>query len=262
MLSVYRHRYLLGQLIRREVVGRYRGSVLGLAWSFLNPLLLLTAYTFVFGLVFKSSWNAGEKGSMAEFAMIVFCGMIPFNLVSETLARSPSLMPANASYVKKVVFPLEILPLSIMGAALVHALISMLILVVGVAIVTGKLSAMVLLYPVMLLPALLLTAGLSWLLASLGVFLRDLQQLVALLLQLLMFLSPIFYPASRLPTALRTIAQLNPMTQVLENGRSVMVFQQMPDWASWGAWMAIGTLVAFAGLAWFNKTRSAFADVL
>ncbi|MBV8464817.1 MAG: ABC transporter permease [Burkholderiales bacterium] len=262
MLFLYRHRYLLGQLVRREVVGRYRGSVLGLAWSFLNPLLLLTAYTFVFGLVFKSSWNVGEKGNMAEFALIVFCGMIPFNLVSETLARAPSLMPANASYVKKVVFPLEILPLSIMGAALVHALISMLILIAGVAIVTGKLSPMMLLYPVVLLPALLLTAGLSWFLASLGVFLRDLQQLVALLLQLLMFLSPIFYPASRLPAALRTVAQLNPMTQVLENGRSVVVFQQMPDWMSWGVWMALGGVVALAGLTWFNKTRHAFADVL
>jgi lipopolysaccharide transport system permease protein len=262
MHSLFRHRYLLGQIIRREVVGRYRGSMFGLAWSFLNPLLLLLAYTFVFGLVFKSSWGDGHSGSVAEFALTIFCGMIPFNMMSETLGRAPTLMSGHANYVKKVVFPLEILPLGLLGAAAVHAMISIFILLIGVAFLMGGISPTILYYPIVILPLLLLVAGLSWLLASLGVFLRDLQQIVVLLLQLLMFLSPIFYPASRLPDALRDVANLNPLTQVLENSRRVLLWRQAPEWQAWGVWMVVGLTCAYLGYAWFRKTRHAFADVL
>lgn len=260
--SLYDRRNLLWQLAKREVIGRYRGSVLGLAWSFVNPLLLLAAYTIVFGVVFPSRWGSGQVDKTSEFALVLFCGMIPYNLLAETLGRAPGLIAANANYVKKVIFPLEILPLSILGAALIHALISFTILLLGAFLVLHHVGIHALWLPVVMLPLLLFAAGAAWFLSSLGVFIRDLQHLIGLFLQLLMFMSPIFYPASALPAEFRPWMLINPLAGVLENTRRVLLWNQPPDWALMWPLLVAGPCLALLGLWWFQYTRKAFADVI
>jgi lipopolysaccharide transport system permease protein len=260
--NLLKHQFLLGQLIKREVVGRYRGSLMGFAWSFLNPLFMLLAYTFVFGIIFKSRWGAGGNGGMAEFALTLFCGMIPFNLFAEVVGRSPSLITSNANYVKKVVFPLEILPLSVLGAACVHMLISIGILLLGRLLVSGELTFTILLLPVILAPFVMFLAGLAWLLAALGVFLRDMQQLVNLLIQFVMFLSPVFFPVSAIPAEYRHLIMLNPLSPVIEGSRGVLLWGQMPSMSGLFQSYLTGTLMALLGYWVFTKTKKAFADVV
>lgn len=260
--SFFSHRYLIWQLTKREVIGRYKGSFLGLAWSFLNPLFTLAVYTFVFSTVFKAHWGASPNESKGEFALTMFCGLIAFNLFSETVVRSPGLILSNANYVKRVVFPLEILPLTLIGAALIHAFISIFILLVGALLILGKIHWTLLFFPLTLLPLLFFSVGLSWILSSLGVFIRDLQQLVAIMIQLFMFLTPVFYPITALPEPYRTWMEMNPLAPVLENFRRVLIWGVPPEWG----WLMLQTAMtfgfAFLGYAWFSKTRKGFADVI
>lgn len=250
-------------MVRREVIGRYRGSMLGLLWSFVNPVLMLAVYTFIFSVVFKARWGAGDgTGSNLEFAVILFAGLIVFNLFSECLSRAPGLILSNVNYVKKVIFPLEILPLVSLGSALFHAAASLFVLVLFLTFSDLRLVWTVALFPLVLLPLLPLILGLSWLLASLGVFLRDVGQLVGLILTALMFLSPIFYPVSALPESVRDFIFLNPLSFIIEQSRSVLIFGQLPDWAGLAGYAAIAMLFALAGRFWFEKTRKGFPDVM
>lgn len=254
--------YLIWQLTKREVIGRYKGSFLGLAWSFLNPLLMLVVYTFVFAVVFKARWGTSASESKAEFALSLFCGLIAFNLFAENATRAPGLILANANYVKKVVFPLEILPLSILGASLAHCLIGIVILLAGVALFQEYLPWTIVFLPFVMMPLLFLAVGLSWFFASLGVFLRDLQHLTPVAVQLLMFLSPVFYPITALPEPYRKWMLLNPLSVILENFRRVLIWNLPPDW-HWLAFQTIAMAIfAWLGYAWFQKTRKAFADVI
>ena len=256
------NRYLIWQLAKREVIGRYKGSFLGLAWSFLNPLLMLVVYTFVFGVVFKARWGISPDESKAEFALALFCGLIAFNLFAENVTRAPGLILANAIYVKKVVFPLEILPVSILGASLIHGLISVIILMIGVALIRAQLPWTFIYLPFVLLPLLLASVGLSWFLASLGVFIRDLQQVTGIAVQVLMFLSPVFYPVTALPEAYQTWMLLNPLSSILENFRRVLIWNMSPEWHWLMLQTAITAVFAYLGYLWFQKTRKAFADVI
>jgi lipopolysaccharide transport system permease protein len=259
---LFAQRGLIRQFVRREIDARYRGSLLGLLWSFLNPLILLSIYTFVFGVIFHARWPHSSTGRLSEFAVILFCGLIVFNLLSECLGRAPGIIVGAANYVKKVVFPLEILPVVTLGCALFHALVSLSVLVVAHLLVSGRLHWTLVFVPVVVLPLLLLTLGLSWLLASLGVFIRDISHLVMLALQVLMFVTPIFYAVEALPTAVRPLLYLNPLTAVVEDLRRVVLWGLLPDWPRLAIWAAVDGAVMVLGYAWFAMTKRAFADVL
>ena len=228
--SLWHNRRLIAQMTRREVVGRYQGSILGLAWSFFNPLLMLTAYTFVFSVVFKARWGQGDGESRAQFAVILFVGMIVHGLFAEVINRAPSLIVGNANYVKKVVFPLEILPAVSLGAALFHAVASLVVLLAAVAILTGPPNWTAALIPLVLLPLAIFSLGLAWLLAALGVFLRDVGHAVGIVTSLMLFLSPVFFPVSALPEAYRPLLLANPLTFIIEQARMVLIFKTQPDW--------------------------------
>jgi lipopolysaccharide transport system permease protein len=191
-LSLWRNRGLIWQLTKREVIGRYRGSFMGLVWSFVNPILMLVVYTFVFSVVFKARWGESGGTSKTEFAIILFSGLITFNLFAECVNRAPGLILSNVNYVKKVVFPLEIMPWVTMGAALFHALISVAVLLGFFLAFHHFVHWTVLLLPLVWLPFLLLTLGISWFLAATGVFLRDIGQIVGIVTTAMLFRSPSF----------------------------------------------------------------------
>ena len=261
LLSLTRHAGLARQMVKREVLGRYRGSFLGLLWSFVTPVLMLTVYTFVFGIVFQARWGQGS-GDRLEFALVLFAGLIVFNLFAECLTRAPGLVLGNVNYVKKVIFPLEILPWVSLGSALFHAAISLGVLLVFLLLTGHGVPWTAALLPIVLAPFLLLIMGLSWLLASLGVFVRDVGQVVGMAMTVLMFMSPIFYPADALPEAVRGWLFLNPLSFVIEQSRDALIWGRAPDWAGLTLYAAISLAVAWVGLFWFQKTRKGFADVL
>lgn len=261
--SLLRNRQLIVQMTKREVVGRYKGSVVGLAWSFFNPIFMLAVYTFVFSMIFKSRWGGiGADESKTQFALILFVGMIVLNLFSEVINRSPGLILSNVNYVKKVVFPIEILPFISMGAALFHALISFGVLLFAFVVFNGHLNWTVIYIPLIFLPLIILSLGLSWMLASLGVFIRDVGQTVGLLMTLLMFLSPVFYPISAVPLRLQKFIIANPLTFIIEQAREVIIWGHSPNWIGLMFYMLTATFVIWVGYAWFQKTRMGFADVL
>ena len=259
--TLWRHRELIHVSARREVLGRYRGSALGLLWSFFNPLLMLAVYTFVFSEIFKARWNTASD-SKTEFALVLFAGLIVFNLFAECINRAPSLILSNVNYVKKVVFPLEILPVVALLSSLFHAGISLAVWLLAYCVLVGLPHATVLYLPLIVIPYLLFILGLGWALASLGVYLRDVTQFISILTTVLMFLSPIFYPATTLPEAYRSWLYLNPLTAVIEQTRAVLYWGQSPDFALLAIYWAATFLIAWLGFAWFQKTRKGFADVL
>jgi lipopolysaccharide transport system permease protein len=259
--SLWRNRSLAKALVQREVVGRYRGSFMGILWSFFNPVFMLAVYTFVFSIVFKARWNVGSD-STTEFALVLFSGLIVFNLFAECVNRAPALILANANYVKKVVFPLEILPWVALGSAMFHALVSLGVWFIAYLMLFGVPHVTVLLLPLVVLSLLLFIMGLTWGLASLGVYLRDVSQFIGLTVTVLMFLSPIFYPVSALPAEYRYLLRLNPLTPAIEQARDVLLWGKVPDMTMVGVYLVGAAVVAWLGFAWFQKTRKGFADVL
>ena len=261
--SLWRNRQLIVQMTKREVVGRYQGSAFGLAWSFLNPVLMLVVYTFVFSEIFKMRWGGmGGDDSKTQFAIVLFVGMIVLSLFSEVLNRAPGLILSNVNYVKKVVFPIEILPVIAMGAALFHSLISLGVLLAAFVLFNGYLHWTAVFFPLVLLPLVILTMGLAWMLASLGVFLRDVGQTIGIITTVLMFLSPVFYPVTAVPEKARLFIMANPLTFIIEQAREVLIWGHFPNWLGLAIYTLAATVVAWAGYAWFQKTRKGFADVL
>lgn len=259
--SFLRNRSLIYQMTKREVVGRYRESILGIAWSFFNPLIMLAVYTVVFSTVFQAKWGIGSE-SKTEFALVLFIGMIVHGVLAESMNNSPSLMLRNVSYVKKVVFPLEVLPWIVMGSTLFHALISVIVWVLFYVVVNHSFQWTIIFLPIVFLPLVMFSLGVSWMLASLGVYIRDIGQMTGVLTTILLFMSPIFYPASRLPEPYQTIIYLNPLTFVIEQAREVLMWGNVPNWTGMVVAYIVSFLVAWAGFAWFQKTRQGFADVL
>lgn len=260
--SLWRNRQLIVQMTRREVMGRYKGSVMGLAWSFFNPVFMLVVYTFVFSVIFKSRWGVGGEESKTQFAVVLFVGLIVHGLFAEVLNRAPSLILSNVNYVKKVVFPLEILPVITMGATLFHSLISLGVLLTTFALFNGYLHWTAIFTPLVLLPLVTLTLGLAWMLASLGVFLRDVGQTIGIITSVMMFLSPVFYPVTALPEEFRPWLMANPLTFIIEQAREVLIWGRLPNWTGLGGYTLAAAAIAWAGYAWFQKTRKGFADVL
>jgi lipopolysaccharide transport system permease protein len=259
--SLWRHRELLWQLTERDTVARYRGSAMGLFWAAIYPLLMLTVYTFFFSEVFRSRWIVASQNK-SEFALILFVGLLLYGFFTEAIVRAPDLVVSNPNLVKKVVFPLEILPAVNLGTALFHLLIGFLIWVGFRLAIDGLPPPTALLLPLVLAPLVVMTLGFSWILASLGVYLRDVSHVTPIIATVLMFASPIFYPVEALPEPFRWLVMLSPLTVPIEQARIVMIEGNTPDWTILCVYTAIAIAIGFGGFAWFQGTRKGFADVL
>ena len=238
--SIYTHRSIILQMTKRDVIGRYKGSVMGVLWSFLNPLFMLTVYTFVFSVVFKARWSTGGDESRTQFAIILF----------------------NTNYVKKVIFPLETLSVISLVAALFHTAISLLVLLTAFVIFNGFIHWTIIFIPLVFLPLVIFSLGLSWILASLGVFLRDVSQTTVIITTVLMFLSPVFFPISALPEKYHIWIMLNPLTFIIEQARTVLIWGGVPNFMGILLYTVGASIVAWLGFVFFQKTRKGFADVL
>lgn len=257
--SAYANRSLLRALIIRDIEVRYRGTVLGFLWAVIYPLMMLSVYAFVFGGVFNARWGGG---GMRDFVLMLYCGLIVHAVFSETLTRSPSAILANPSYVKKVVFPLELLPLSHLVSAVFNSLIGLGLLCIFLLIQRQSIPLTALYVPLVFIPLLSFTAGLAWFLAALGVFFRDVGQMIGVVMSVLLFLSPVFYPASSAPALAQKFICLNPLTYPMEELRAVLILGNQPNWSHWLTYSGVSVVVAMAGLWVFQKTRPAFADVI
>ncbi len=260
--SILRNRQLILQMIKRDVVGRYKGSFMGLAWSFFNPVFMLLVYTFVFSVIFKSRWGVTQEETQTQFAVVLFVGMIVHGIFAEVLNKAPILIVSNINYVKKVVFPLEILPVISMGSSLFHGAVSFFVLMGAFLFSNGYLYWTSVFLPVVILPLIVLTLGFAWILTSLGVYLRDVGQTIGIFTTVLMFLAPVFYPVTSLPAEYREWLMLNPLTFIIEQSREVLVWGHMPDWYGLFVYFSISLFIAWSGYVWFQKTRKGFADVL
>lgn len=261
LATVWRNRMLIKMLTKREVLGRYKGSFMGIIWSFFNPLIMLSIYTFVFSAVFKARWSL-TSDSKIEFALVLFAGLLVFNLFAECISRAPGIILANSNYVKKMIFPLEVLPIVNLCAALFHFSVSFGVWLIAFIIFFGIPHITALMLPLILFPFTLFVLGLSWILASIGVFLRDVSQLIGIVITALMFLSPIFYPSTSVPQKYQSIIMLNPLTPAIEMMRDLLFWNNYPNFY-FLLFYFLGTLIiAYLGFAWFQKTRKGFADVV
>ena len=255
------HWHLLLQLSKRGIQSRYRGSVLGMFWSLLTPLLMLLVYSFVFSVVFKAKWNH-PGAEDANFGVILFSGMIIHALFSEPMVLSSTSITSNTQYVKKVVFPLEIMAWSTIIVASFQALISFIILIVFMLFSGMTIHPTILLFPLVVAPLILFSVGLGWILSSLTVFVRDIAQLVGIVSIIALFISPVFYPVDRLPLVWQSLIYLNPISYIVDQMRRISIYGEMPDWAGLGIYTLVALLVAWLGLMLFQRLRTGFADVL
>ena len=256
-----RHGSLTRELTKREILGRYRGASFGLLWSLISPFLLLCVYTFAFGTVMGGRWPQIEAGH-THYAIILFSGLIVHGLFAECYNRAPGLVLANPNFVKRVVFPLEILPWPMLLSALFHTLMNVVVFVVLRLFLDGAFAWTIVLLPLVLLPLVVLVLGIAWFMASLGVYLRDIAQVTGVLSMALLFLSSALMPVASVPASYRWIFQFNPLTPIIDQARNVMLWQRMPDWNLLAAYFLAAALVMYAGRLWFMATRKGFADVL
>ncbi len=259
--SVLAYGSLVWQFSRREIAGRYRGSFLGFGWTVVNPLLLLAIYTFVFSVVFRIRWD-GPVTDRTGFALVVYAGMIVHGFFAECINRAPTLVVDHRNLVKKVVFPLEVLPWTVLLVAAFHFLIGVVILAIASFVKTGGLSVTVLALPLILIPLALLALGCVYAFAALGVYLRDLSQVVGFISLTLLFLSPVFYPASAVPESWRFVIAFNPIATFIEMTRGALLFDVWPSTPRLLLMWALGTAVAWLGFYGFQRSRHGFADVL
>jgi lipopolysaccharide transport system permease protein len=260
---LWRNRELFRQLLLRNISARYRGSALGLVWSFIQPLLMLAVYTFVFSLIFKARWGMETlDGNRAAYPLIIFCGMAVFNLFAESVNNSGGLMVNHAGFVKKVIFPLELLPLCTVATAFFFGAAWFILLISGGCVLLQAFSWTMCLLPLTLLPLLLFTAGVSFAVAAFGVYLRDVPQFVAVATQILFFMTPVFYPLSLVPEDLRWLVYLNPLTSMTEETRKLLLFGQTPDYLLCLRMGLVSLAVFQTGFACFSKMKKGFADVL
>jgi lipopolysaccharide transport system permease protein len=256
----WRHRGLLLELVKREFLGRYRGSFGGVLWSFAQPLFLLAVYTVAFGVILQARW--GFSGGTMEYALMLFVGLIVFNAFSECLTRSPALVTGNANLVKKVVFPLEILPWVLASSALLHALIGVAVWFVGFIVLYGMPRPASLLFPVVLACFFPMLLGIGWLLAAIGVVVRDVGQVTGLLAHALLFLTPIFYTVDAVPPALQVVLIMNPLTYVVEQMRLVLFHGVAPSLVGLALYFGFSSLFAWLSLLVFRRLRPGFAELV
>jgi lipopolysaccharide transport system permease protein len=251
---------LIFSLTKREILSRYKGSVLGLVWAFLTPVAMITIFTLIFAGIFSARF--GSNDSHWNYALYLFCGLLPWMMFQEAVQQSANTIVAHANLVKRVVFPLETLAVAQSFAAATHQLFGTVALVIAAVIVQHEIHATLLLFPLLLIPQLLFTLGAAWLISSLGVFLRDIAQGINLLLMVWMYLTPIIYPESVVPERYRTLISLNPFTSLVRNYRRLFLEGTGPEWASLGFFSLLSVFVFIFGYWWFARTRKNFADVI
>ncbi|TGN07967.1 ABC transporter permease [Leptospira ilyithenensis] len=261
ILSVVKNYSLIWQMTKRNVIGKYKGSFFGLFWSFINPLIMLGIYTFAFSVVFKAKWGLEEEGHM-DFALILFASLTIFNFFGEILKESPLLIVSQPNFVKKVVFPLEILPIANLLSASVHMGASLVVFLVFYGIAHLSIPWTIVFLPFIIIPLTLLSLGVSYILASLGVFFRDIGYFMTHIITILLFTSPVFFSMDRIPEKFRHLMLVNPLAALLENARSVMVFEKTPDFLILSVYTVFGVLFLVFGYWVFQKTRKGFSDVL
>jgi lipopolysaccharide transport system permease protein len=260
--SFFKHKNLIYQLSKRDILARYKGSVAGIAWSVITPMLMLVLYTFVFSYVFKARWGEAPELPREMYALVLYTGMILHTFFSDCLNRAPTLMQINSSYVKKIVFPLEALTWVTLFSALFQAVIGFILLIMSNLFITGGLSLAVLYLPFILLPFIFIILGVCWFVTSVGVYFRDVAHVTTILTTVLMFASPIFYPVSILPEGLRVFIYLNPLTYFIEEVRNILIWGRSPDFMHYIIVLAISVVIASLGYFFFQRTRKGFADVL
>lgn len=261
-LMLKNKRELIYQFSKRDVISRYKGSFLGIIWSFITPLIMLAIYTFVFSVIFQAKWGTGIEVSKAQFALTLFCGLITYNVFSEMINKSATLIINNQNYVKKVVFPLEILPLSTLGSVLVHFIISLIALLLGELIFMGGIPWTVFFLPIVILPLLFTTLAFSYLISFLGVYIRDISYTVAIAINVLFYLTPIFYPMEAVPEYFRSIMSLNPLTSIVESMRAILLYNQIPNFLELFIWIVISMIFMLIAYAGFIRTKRGFSDVI
>ncbi|MGY0557933.1 ABC transporter permease [Lysobacter sp. A421] len=248
-------------MTRRDVLGRYRGASFGLLWSLISPFLMLVIYTVAFGYILRARWP-GTTGNTADFAMLLFMGLIVHGFFAECLTRAPTLIAGQPNLVKKIVFPLDILPWTIVLSAFFHAIMNTFVFVLLNLLLRGELHLTILLWPIVLVPLMFATLGTVWLLSSLSVFLRDIVHVTGVLATAMLFLSSAIIPVETLPERYQIIFRLNPLTFIIDQAREVAFWGRTPDWTGLALYMAGSLVFAYAGFAVFQKTRRGFADVL
>lgn len=258
--TLWRHRSLVIELTKREFSGKYRGSFGGVFWSFVQPLFLLSVYTIAFGVILKTRW--GFSGGTTEYAFMLFAGLIILNSFSEVLAKSSTLITDNPNFVKKVVFPLELLPVVTVAAALVHAFIGVGVWFLGYIALFGLPHITAILFPLVLICLVPVLLGLGWLLSAMGVLLKDIKQLTGLLNHTLLFLTPIFYSIETAPPALQKLLMLNPLTFIVGQFRQVLFYGHMLAITNMLLYLAAASLFAWLALAFFKRLRPSFADLV
>ncbi len=257
---LWRHRALVAELTRREFSGRYQGSFGGVLWSFVQPLFLLAVYTIAFGAILKAHW--GFSGGTGDYALMIFAGLVVYNAFSECLMKAPGLVTGNPNFVKKVVFPLELLPWVMAFTVMLHAAMAVAVWVLGYALLRGVPHATAVLAPVVFACFFPILLGIGWLLSAVGVAVRDLGQLSALASHALLFLTPIFYGVEAAPPVLRPLLMANPLTFVVEELRLVLFFGQVPGWRGLAVYFGLSCLFAWASLWVFRRMRRGFADMV
>jgi lipopolysaccharide transport system permease protein len=259
--SAWKNRELIYQLARKDVIGKYKGSLFGLAWSYISPLFMLGIYTVFFTQVFHARWGAMSEGK-GQYATALFAGLILHTALADCISRGSQLVTDNANYVTKVIFPLEILPWVSSLTAIYHALASLVVLAAFSLVFTGHVAATFLLFPVVYLPLLLLCTAVGWLLASLGVYVRDIGQMTSLIVIALMYTAPVFFPLDMVPPGIRSIMRFNPLTFLIVEARKVLLWGQWPDWTGLAVYTGSALLACWLAYVWFQHTRKGFIDVL
>ena len=258
--TLIQHRSLIFELTKREFTGRYRGSFGGIAWSFIQPLFLLSIYTLAFGVILKTRW--GTSGDTTEYALMLFAGLIVFNAFSECLIKSSTLISSNPNFVKKVVFPLELLPVVTVAAVLVHALIAIAVWYAGYIIIFGIPHLSSLFFPIILTCLIPILLGIALLFSAIGVVVRDINQVTGMLNHALLFLTPIFYSIEAAPPILRTALIMNPLTFIVEQLRAILFLGHMPNFTGLFIYFLVATLFAWCSLLLFRRLRPTFADMV
>jgi len=259
---LWAHKELISKPSKKAVFVKYRGSLLGILWAFIQPVMMLAVYTFVFSVIFKAKWGQGLDQDRLSFALALFVGILTFNIIGDTVNASPGLILGHVNFVKKVVFPLEILPVVKLIESVVFSLFGLLVLIVAKLISTHSLSFTLLLLPIVWVPVIFFALGWSYFLASLGVFIRDIGSITSVIVTMFFFLSPIFYPLSAVPESLRFYIRMNPIAVFVQDARRVVLWGQTPDWHWFAICLGISVIIFVLGFAWFMKSKKAFADVL
>ena len=258
--GLWRHRDLVWQLTKREVLGRYRGASFGLAWSIITPFMMLAIYSFAFGTVMRGRWPGADENT--SFPLILFAGLIVHAFFAECLTRAPTLVTSHPNFVKRVIFPLELLPWPMVLSATFHLMMNLVVFCILRYAMDGQFTPGALWFPVVMFPLAVLCMGIVWALAALGVYLRDLGQVVGLIATATLFLSSAVTPVQIVSPNLRWVIELNPITFIIDQAREVLLWNGSPDWSGLSLYLAVSLVFAWAGWAWFQFTRKGFADVI